>query len=58
MLLSRSAENLYWANRYVERAETISRLLDVGYRISLLPNYSSTHKNEWESILLSAGSFD
>ena len=58
MLLSRSAENLFWANRYVERAETLSRLLDVGYRISLLPNTEKGHRGEWKSILLSAGSYE
>ena len=46
MLLSRSAENLFWANRYVERAETLSRLLDVGYRISLLPNTEKGHRGD------------
>ena len=37
-MLSRTAENLYWISRYMERAETTARLIDVGYRMSLFPN--------------------
>ena len=37
-MLSRTAEYLYWISRYMERAETTARLLDVGYRMSLFPN--------------------
>jgi uncharacterized alpha-E superfamily protein len=36
-MLSRDANNLYWMSRHVERAENIARLLDVTYRMSLLP---------------------
>ena len=50
-MLSRTAENLYWAARYIERADSIVRLLEVGYRISLIPNTNSGYNNEWESIL-------
>ncbi|MAY90811.1 MAG: hypothetical protein CMN00_06505 [Rickettsiales bacterium] len=50
-MLSRTAANLYWAARYIERADSIARLLEVGYRISLIPNTSSGYNNEWESIL-------
>ena len=37
-MLSRTADNLYWLARYMERAETAARLLEVGARISMLPN--------------------
>ncbi len=50
-MLSRTAENLFWAARYIERADSIARLLEVGYRISLIPNTQSGYNNEWESIL-------
>ena len=50
-MLSRTAENLYWAARYIERADSIARLLEVGYRMSLIPNTNSGYNNEWESIL-------
>ncbi len=36
-MLSRAANNLYWMSRHVERAENTARLLDVTYRMSLLP---------------------
>lgn len=54
-MLSRTAENLYWTSRYLERADSISRLLEVAYRISLIPNTQEGYNNEWESILSTSG---
>src|SRR5690242_15344439 len=34
-MLSRVAENLYWLGRYVERAESLARLLDDAYHREL-----------------------
>lgn len=34
-MLSRVAENLYWLSRYIERAENLARLLDVGFYLDL-----------------------
>ena len=53
-MLSRTADNLYWIARYMERADTAARLLEVGSRISLLP---STHgyRSEWDSLLQATG---
>lgn len=34
-MLGRTAQNLYWLSRYVERAENMARMLEVGYRMSL-----------------------
>ncbi|MFN4159992.1 MAG: alpha-E domain-containing protein [Gemmobacter sp.] len=53
-MLSRTAENLYWLARYVERAETAARLLEVGARIALLPS-SQGFRSEWDSILRASG---
>jgi uncharacterized alpha-E superfamily protein len=36
-MLSRTASDLHWVGRHVERAENTARLLDVTYRTSLLP---------------------
>lgn len=36
-MLSRTAENLYWMARHIERAENTARVLDVAHRTSLLP---------------------
>jgi uncharacterized alpha-E superfamily protein len=56
-MLSRTADNLYWIARYMERAETAARLLEVGARISLLPSVQG-YRSEWDSLLRSAGSAD
>ena len=54
-MLSRTAENLFWMTRYMERAETMARLLEVGYRIALMPSAGTGHQNDWASILAAAG---
>jgi uncharacterized alpha-E superfamily protein len=36
-MLSRTANDVYWMSRHIERAENIARMLDVTYRMSLLP---------------------
>ncbi len=36
-MLSRTADNLFWMARYIERAENTARVLDVAHRTSLLP---------------------
>ena len=54
-MLSRTAENLFWSARYIERADSLARLLEVGYRISLIPNTETGYINEWESILETSG---
>lgn len=37
-MLSRTAENLFWMARNMERAENTARMLDVSFRMSLLPS--------------------
>ncbi|MSQ43105.1 MAG: alpha-E domain-containing protein [Chloroflexi bacterium] len=55
MLLSRTADNLFWMARYIERAERIERLLDVGRRMaSLLPDPDGA-ASEWASTIEAAG---
>lgn len=53
MLLGRTANGLYWMNRYIERAENMARLVDAGLRMALTRTASTTE--EWTSVLLSAG---
>ena len=55
-MLSRTAENLFWFSRYIERADATIRLLEVGYRMSVMPNTLQGYRNEWEAILESIGS--
>jgi uncharacterized alpha-E superfamily protein len=56
-MLSRTAENLFWLARYMERAETTARLLEVGARIAMIPSVAG-YRNEWDSLLLAAGVAD
>ena len=37
-MLSRTASDLYWMSRYLERAENLARMLDVSYSLSLMPH--------------------
>lgn len=57
-MLSRTAANLFWMGRHLERADTAARLLDVGQRITLLPNTAAGYQNEWRSLLQASGSTD
>lgn len=56
-MLSRTADNLYWIARYMERADIAARLLEVGSRISLLPSVHG-YRSEWDSLLQSSGTAD
>lgn len=53
-MLSRTAESLYWMARYFQRAENTARLLEVGYRMSMMPSADGGYVNEWSSILAAA----
>jgi len=46
-MLSRTADHLYWMARYIERAENMARVLDVTYRMSLVPNAGHTEADLW-----------
>ncbi|WP_188610274.1 alpha-E domain-containing protein [Chelatococcus reniformis] len=54
-MLSRTAENLYWMSRYMERAESLARILDAAYRLSSLPTAYGGGLTEWESAIKTAG---
>jgi uncharacterized alpha-E superfamily protein len=55
MLLGRTANGLYWMNRYIERAENMARLVDAGLRLALTRGANSA--DEWKSVLVSAGAY-
>lgn len=57
-MLSRTADNLFWLARYIERAETAARALEVGARIALLPNAGEGYQNEWDALLRASGTSD
>ncbi len=54
-MLSRTAANLFWIGRNIERAETVARLLEVGARNALIPNIGGGFRNEWDAVLQAAG---
>jgi uncharacterized alpha-E superfamily protein len=54
-MLSRTADNLFWLSRYVERAESLARILETTQRLASLPKAYGGATNEWESALATAG---
>jgi uncharacterized alpha-E superfamily protein len=54
-MLSRTAANLYWLARYVERAEYLARILEVTQRLATLPLAYAGSSNEWQSAVATAG---
>ncbi len=55
-MLSRTADNLYWLARYMERADFLARVIQASRRLASLPKAYGGAESEWESVLLSAGS--
>ena len=55
-MLSRTADNLYWLARYVERAEFVARILEATQRLTAMPLAYTGVTNEWESAVATAGS--
>lgn len=53
-MLSRTAENLFWMGRYMERADATARLIEMGYRMAMLPG--SNEQEEWRSVAAASGS--
>lgn len=54
-MLGRTANDLFWLSRYMERAENMARLIEVGYRIGLIPRAGGGQFEEWRSALASSG---
>ena len=54
-MLARTADNLYWLARNLERADYLARIVNVTRRLDALPSAFSGPGTEWESALLSAG---
>jgi uncharacterized alpha-E superfamily protein len=53
-MLSRTADNLFWMGRYMERADAMARLIETGYRMAMLPG--SNEMDEWRSVAAASGS--
>jgi uncharacterized alpha-E superfamily protein len=54
-VLSRTADHLYWMSRYLERAESLARMLDAHHRLSLLPRPQEAVLQGWSATLVSLG---
>src|ERR1041385_8575789 len=54
-MLSRTADNMYWLARYVERAEYLARILEATQRLAAVPTSEGLTTNEWESAVSTAG---
>ncbi|OZI62922.1 alpha-E domain-containing protein [Bordetella genomosp. 11] len=50
-MLSRTADNLFWMCRYMERAENMARMLDVSMQMSLLPQDPATRERSWHALM-------
>jgi uncharacterized alpha-E superfamily protein len=51
MMLSRTADHLYWMSRYTERAENTARMLSVAYDTAMLPSALHDARRGWHSVL-------
>ena len=50
-MLSRTASNLYWMGRYLERADFTARLIEATQRLASLPSSYGGAGNAWQSAL-------
>ena len=53
-MLSRTADNMFWLARYVERAEYLARILEATQRLTATPLEYVGESNEWESAVATA----
>jgi uncharacterized alpha-E superfamily protein len=54
-MLSRTASNLYWTGRYIERAHFLARLVEATARLSSLPTSYGGDPTAWSGALAAAG---
>lgn len=53
-MLARTAENLYWLGRFLERAENVARLADVNLQAST-EQLGGTHTEAWGAVIATLG---
>jgi uncharacterized alpha-E superfamily protein len=53
-MLGRTANNIFWMFRYLERAENTARLLEAGHRIAMTRGGDAAH-DEWKSVVSTLG---
>jgi uncharacterized alpha-E superfamily protein len=54
-MLARTADNLFWLARYMERADYLARIIQAAQRLATLPKAYGGADSEWESTLISSG---
>src|SRR4029077_19281547 len=54
-MLARTADNLFWLARSMERADYIARTIEATLRLEYLPKTDSEQVGEWEGGLNAAG---
>lgn len=57
-MLSRTADSLFWMARYVERAESLARILYAASRMAAVPSLPGEARNDWESAVVTAACAD
>jgi uncharacterized alpha-E superfamily protein len=57
-MLARTADNLFWLARSMERADYIARTIEATLRLEYLPKTESDKVGEWEGALNAAGAYD
>ncbi|MDE3177079.1 MAG: alpha-E domain-containing protein [Pseudomonadota bacterium] len=58
-MLARTADNLFWLARYMERADFIARTIEATLRLEYLPRHGGDEvKTEWLSALEAAGAHE
>ena len=54
-MLSRTADSLFWLARYMERAENVARIVQVGLRMASMASSLGSAGNEWLPTLIATG---
>ncbi len=57
-MLSRAADHLYWLARYLERAETIARMLEAEQQLALLPRPAEIAQRSRRATLVALGAHE
>jgi uncharacterized alpha-E superfamily protein len=57
-MLARTADNLFWLARSMERADFTARTIEATLRLEVLPKSGAQDMVEWESALSSVGALD
>ena len=57
-MLARTADNLFWLARSMERADYIARTIEATLRLEYLPKTDSEQVGEWEGALNAAGAHE